>query len=86
MEMEKALKLLMVFRSSFTSQFNTLQNYLAGRNFINAKVTFKILERERQRLHKNDEDCNAMLDDNNLSEEGIEKEMATAKANEFKFE
>lgn len=86
MEMEKSLKLLMVFRSSFTSQFNTLQNYLAGSNFINAKVTFKILERERQRLHKNDEDCNAMFDDNNLSEEGIEKEMATAKANEFKFE
>lgn len=86
MEMEKALELLMVFRSSFTSQFNTLQNYLAGSSFINAKVTFKILERERQQLHKNDKDCNAMLDDNNLFEEGNEKEMATAKANEFKFE
>lgn len=42
-----------------------------------------------QRLHENDEViliCNAMSDENNLSKEDIEKEMATGKENEFKFE
>lgn len=85
--MDKAQKLRKVFRSSFTRQHKIVLKHLEDSEFEDAKAAFKLLERDWQKLQENDEErFNGMLDDENVSEEDIEKELAINKEYDFKFE
>ncbi|CAA9993681.1 unnamed protein product, partial [Nesidiocoris tenuis] len=77
--MEAAKKRRSAIRTSFTRNFNILEEQLKENKITEARATFPILQRVWAKLHEVDEEiADLMLVDESIDEDTIDKEIATA--------